>query len=282
MSITLLCLAKRLPPQKRMYHWVACAATGAASFAYLYMAVGFGVANVDGRPIYYARYIDWSVTTPLILFDHALLLGFDAVGVLGICICDFLMIISGLVAALIVSGDTEKFLLYGFSCACLTILLARVFYALNDLSEARPRASLLVFINLFVSPASVHGLCRRGRSRSPLQVWTGYPIVWLMCEGTCPCREIPHPPNAARRDGHREHRRRDFSVRHPRRRRQVRLRISCRALSGCQLRPLSDDTRSQVSRHIHCRLRRQIRRPRARALPSQRSQLRRERRGSRA
>merc|ERR1711865_399901 len=50
--------------------------TAIASLAYLVMATGNGVTTIDGgRPFLYARYIDWTLTTPLMLLDLCGLVG---------------------------------------------------------------------------------------------------------------------------------------------------------------------------------------------------------------
>ena len=42
---------------------------GFAGVAYTIMTLGHGYALVDGRPLYYIRYVDWLITTPLLLYD---------------------------------------------------------------------------------------------------------------------------------------------------------------------------------------------------------------------
>ena len=58
----------------RIFHIITAVITGMAAFSYLMMATGAGAVLVDGdRIFYYFRYIDWLITTPLLLVDLALL-----------------------------------------------------------------------------------------------------------------------------------------------------------------------------------------------------------------
>merc|ERR1719316_1499114 len=63
--------------ETKRFNYVAMAVTGIATMAYLGMASGAGVSIVDGRPVYWMRYVDWFFTTPFFLFDLALLAGAD-------------------------------------------------------------------------------------------------------------------------------------------------------------------------------------------------------------
>lgn len=52
------------------------------------------------REVYWARYVDWSVTTPLLLLDLALLAGLSGANITVAVTSDLIMILSGLFAAL--------------------------------------------------------------------------------------------------------------------------------------------------------------------------------------
>merc|ERR1712193_257569 len=50
-----------------------------ASLAYLTMSLGHGyISKCDGRSFYYARYVDWMLTTPLMLWDLCVLAKADS------------------------------------------------------------------------------------------------------------------------------------------------------------------------------------------------------------
>lgn len=60
------------------------------------MACDFGVVLVGTRPFYYARYIDWFLTTPLLLLDLMLLAKVDRTRTLLVIFLDIVMVLTGL------------------------------------------------------------------------------------------------------------------------------------------------------------------------------------------
>jgi len=154
-----------------------------ASLAYLTMATGHGyiVRCCDGRSFYYARYIDWTLTTPLMLWELASLARATHNDMMFLVFIDILMIISGLIGALVCSG--EKWVFFGFSILCFIPILTSLCRwdrtaqlmstgdlngQLENLGEFKPRR------------------LRRYRTAMNITVitWFFYPIVWIFAEGT--------------------------------------------------------------------------------------------------
>lgn len=141
----------------------------AAGF-YLLMALGQGALHLDGgREFLYARYIDWSVTTPLLL----LALSATALGELrtrpGLMVAlvgaDVYMILAGLAAGLSPSGSSAKWIWYIVSCGAFL----GVYYVLWGplLKEAKAR-----------SAAAAQAYTRHAAILSVL--WLLYPIVFIL------------------------------------------------------------------------------------------------------
>jgi len=136
-----------------------------ASMAYLAMALGYGytVRCCDGRSFYYARYIDWTLTTPLLLWEV-----FDVARMRlphrhFIYFLDLLMIISGLIGSLICGG--EKWAFFGFSILCFIPILGQLCSSTPEFSHMNR--------NVF------------DQARNLIVVtWFFYPIVWILAEGT--------------------------------------------------------------------------------------------------
>lgn len=157
------------PPGSRYFFIITAAITGVATIAYLVMATGGGVTITgDGREFYWARYIDWLITTPLLLLDLSLLafanprrnIGFIG----GIIALDVVMILTGLWAGATasVAGRTILFLISTAAfIALLYLLVTRLF------SEASGR-----------SPAV--GQVFRTLAVLTVVLWTLYPVVWLL------------------------------------------------------------------------------------------------------
>merc|ERR1719267_169998 len=55
------------PAGQRKFEYLSMAINGIASLAYLTMATGYGATIVNKQEFFFARYIDWTLTTPLML-----------------------------------------------------------------------------------------------------------------------------------------------------------------------------------------------------------------------
>merc|ERR1719191_361516 len=164
--------ALRQPDGKRYFHTLCFLINAIASIAYLVMATGYGncfVAGKEGkfRQFFFARYIDWSLTTPLQLLDLAGLGGASSDTTLWLLSTDFLMIISGLIGGLIGSNDTAC---WGFWVFGMLAFLPIVYFLTLGLpAQNCPPASAAIFKTVATLTAVS---------------WTAYPIVWILAEGT--------------------------------------------------------------------------------------------------
>jgi bacteriorhodopsin len=126
--------------QKRMFHILTAFITTFAFLSYFAMATGDGITlkkiviteshhknipdtiQVIFREVYWARYVDWSVTTPLLLLDLTLLAGLSGANILVAIVADVIMILTGLFAAF-GNSDGQKWGWYTIAClAYLTIV----------------------------------------------------------------------------------------------------------------------------------------------------------------
>ena len=168
-TVFFIYLGTRAPQGSRIFHIVTAVITGTAAFSYLMMATGAGATLVEGdRLFYYFRYIDWVITTPLLLVDLALLalvspgrnLGFIA-GLVGL---DIFMILTGLLA-----GSRASEFAAGFWFIVSTVAMVVLLYlvATRLLSEAasQPPAVQQVFRTLAILT---------------VVLWSLYPLVWLL------------------------------------------------------------------------------------------------------
>jgi len=143
---------------------------GIAALSYFAMATQTGsvIINVgDGhRQIFYARYIDWLFTTPLLLLDVLLLSGCAVGDLMWIVGADILMIVTGLISALVNKGQWVWFVI-----GCI--------------------AMVAVFVGL-LGPGRKNAMARSdsvaksytGLVGFLLVLWTLYPIVFALAEGT--------------------------------------------------------------------------------------------------
>ncbi|KAI9022680.1 hypothetical protein DFJ74DRAFT_670426 [Hyaloraphidium curvatum] len=160
-------LAVPKPSTERNFHYITGAITMIAAIAYYSMAGDFGVVKVDGRPFYYARYIDWALTTPLLLLDLLVLAGADTTRIVFIIFLDVVMVVTGLFGGLVT--DSLKWGYFAMGCIAFVGLLIEL---LGPVRAAAARAS------------AETGALFDQLAYWTLGLWTAYPIVWGLAEGS--------------------------------------------------------------------------------------------------
>jgi len=172
-------LAFRKHRRDRIFHYITAAVVFVAAIAYFTMganlgftpiAVEFSRANpkVHGtyRDIFYVRYIDWFITTPLLLMDLLLTAGMPWPTILWVILVDEIMIVTGLVGALVTSSYKWGYFVFG--CVALFYILYQLVW------EARRHA-----IHLGKDVSNTFFIC----GTLTAFLWTLYPIAWGICEG---------------------------------------------------------------------------------------------------
>ncbi|KAK3691501.1 hypothetical protein LTR37_018639 [Vermiconidia calcicola] len=178
-SFAFMGLALTKPRQNRIFHYITAAITLVAAIAYFSMASNLGWTPIDvefprsagtvhgrNREIFYVRYIDWFITTPLLLMDLLLTAGMPWPTTLFVILIDEIMIVTGLVGALVKSRYKWGYFVFG--CAALAYI---VFHLVWD---ARKHANALGrdVGRTFLYCGSLTSL-----------LWILYPIAWGVCEG---------------------------------------------------------------------------------------------------
>jgi bacteriorhodopsin len=138
--------------------------TAIATVAYLTMATFHGAEdNHTRQPFYYARYIDWLFTTPLMIWDLMALTGADAMDIFTAVGMDVLMIVCGIAGCLL-----EKFAVRWamFVLGCLFFL-----GVCKELMKGMGKGT-----------GASRGLYASATYLTIIS-WTCYPIVWALCEG---------------------------------------------------------------------------------------------------
>ena len=139
-----------------------------SGLAYTAMALGQGIIVVDGQEVYLARYLDWIVTTPLLLFVLAssgmFFRPLDKTTIATLIGLDVIMILSGLFADLTARGPVQWFW-FIVGCVCMGL----IFWILWD--RVRREA--------FAHNDDI------GRSYTKLAavftgLWCGYPLIWAL------------------------------------------------------------------------------------------------------
>ncbi|CAD6885182.1 unnamed protein product [Tilletia controversa] len=171
-------------PHRRVFHFLTIAILTTASVAYFGMASNLGETPVQvefireggailaqnggrlTRGIWYARYIDWTITTPLLLLEILLVSGVPTSTILLTIFMDIVMIVTGLVGALVPSTYKWGF----FSIGCVAMFF--VFWILYG--PAHTSAKSISADNGKVYFRGAIALCF---------LWFLYPIAWGLADG---------------------------------------------------------------------------------------------------
>lgn len=177
-SFVFLGLSFKRAPNDRIFHWITTAIVITAATAYFTMAsdLGFVPVRVEFaghehsmgtfRQVFYVRYIDWAITTPLLLTDLLLTAGLSWPHILFVIFMDLVMVVTGLVGALVVSNYKWGF----FTLGCV----AFIYIAYVLLGPARLHAK-----HLGPEVSKTYNLCGVWL----VGLWCMYPIAWGVCEG---------------------------------------------------------------------------------------------------
>jgi len=170
-SLAIYANGSKAPPS-RHHTLLHSAVPFIAATAYLAMAFGIGTLfKADGSATYFARYMDWAVTTPILL-SGLVLLAFHERGRTGevggyltaIIVLDVLMIVTGLISSL-AEVPLAKWVWYFWSCVAFLGVLYLLWGPLRAMAVERRGALGTAF----------------GRNLTFLTViWFLYPLVFLV------------------------------------------------------------------------------------------------------
>ncbi|GAA6041667.1 hypothetical protein JCM8097_003071 [Rhodosporidiobolus ruineniae] len=186
-AIAIFALGHSRPVGERAFHELGAALCFTASIAYFAMAsnlgatavpvefirsgsrganwVAQGIANPT-RSIWYARYIDWTITTPMLLLELLLGTGLPLSQIFIVIFFDILMIETGLIGALVPSRYKWGF--YTFGC----VALIAIWYFLLVPGRASANRLGSDFSKAYMTSTGVLSI-----------LWLVYPVIWGVGEG---------------------------------------------------------------------------------------------------
>lgn len=120
-------LAFKKSRSQRLFHYITAAITMVAAIAYFCMGANLGWTAIQVefyrpthpkvagnlRQIFYVRYIDWFVTTPLLLLDLLLTAGLPTPTIMFTILINEIMVVTGLIGALVKSSYKWGFFVFG-------------------------------------------------------------------------------------------------------------------------------------------------------------------------
>ncbi|KAB8333665.1 lactococcin [Scytonema tolypothrichoides VB-61278] len=138
-----------------------------SGMAYLAMAFDQGKVAVDGQITYYARYLDWVVTTPLLLLALALTAMYrikkDKTLIAALVGADVVMILTGLIADL--SPTPLRYIWYFLGVAAFLVILYLVWVPLKAKADSQG--------------PEIGGIFRRVAGLLSV-LWVAYPLTWIL------------------------------------------------------------------------------------------------------
>ncbi|KAH7243846.1 hypothetical protein MRS44_017175 [Fusarium solani] len=170
---------------RRLYHVITTLTTIISALSYFAMASGHAAAFIcqmirEGhkhvpdihrhvcREVFWARFVDWSLSTPLLLLELCLLAGIDGAHTLMAIVAVLIIVLSGLFAAF---GRDNTAQTWGwFAIACVSYLLVIWYVAVYGSKTVDARGAKVT--KLFSSMVTFI-----------LILWTIYPIVWGIADG---------------------------------------------------------------------------------------------------
>ncbi|KAL9101521.1 MAG: hypothetical protein Q9187_009238 [Circinaria calcarea] len=184
-SIAFYAMAFRVPVQKRLFHILTAFITTFAAISYFAMATGDGISfhhtvikeshkHVPDttqdiyREVYWARYVDWSVTTPLLLMDLAFLAGLSGANILVAVVADVIMILTGLFAAFGAEGG-QKWGYYAMACLAYLVVIYQLAVHGRAMAQSKDAKTGTFYM-------AIGGFT--------LILWTIYPIIWGIADGS--------------------------------------------------------------------------------------------------
>jgi len=167
-SIIFVLMAFKATYEKRKFYFTTCYITAVATFSYYAMLSGQGwLITPSCRQLFYVRYLDWVITTPLLLLDLGLIVGAEWPLIAAVMGGDALMIFSGYMSA--ISSGHIKWLWF----AAGLLLFIPIVYAV-----------LVMFRGLVLRSHPAVGELYNKVSWLTMIVWACYPLVFIFSEGT--------------------------------------------------------------------------------------------------
>jgi sensory rhodopsin len=150
-------------PEHRNHYLALAGVTGVAAVAYTLMAFDIGAVSASGRIVSIPRYVDWLITTPLILLFLSMLGETGRGSLLRLVVADIALLVLGGVAV-VLSGPI-RWAAFAAGIVCFGVLVYELYGRIPRLatfSNERTRTLFITLRNLTIA------------------LWTLYPVVWIL------------------------------------------------------------------------------------------------------
>jgi len=150
-------------PARRNYYLTLAGVTGVATVAYALMAFDVGTITASGRVVSIPRYVDWLITTPLILLFLAMLGRIGRGSILRLVVVDVALLLLGAVA--VVLTGPIRWAAFASGVACFGVLAYDLYVRIPRLATFSNERTRILFTTL---------------RNLTIALWTLYPVVWVL------------------------------------------------------------------------------------------------------
>jgi bacteriorhodopsin len=163
-TLAYLWIGRNVAVYEQNFFVMAISITAIAATAYLAMALGMGRIVVGGEEVLIARYIDWLLTTPLIIALLGLLANANRSLIATLVGVDIYMISAGLLGA-VAEALLVSLVWWTVGSVAFLVLLYLLLGALSDAADERSDGVTGVYTTL---------------RNMTVSLWSVYPVVWLL------------------------------------------------------------------------------------------------------
>jgi len=170
LAVSTIIFITRVGPatSQKVYYYCNVFICGLATMSYFAMLSGQGWTAVAGcRQFFYARYVDWTITTALIILELGLIAGAEPALIGGVMGADVIMIVGGYLGTVSIV-TTVKWFWFVISMALFVVVLYAL--AVNFRDSALQKGN---------DRADVYGRL----AWLTIVSWIFYPVVWLFSDG---------------------------------------------------------------------------------------------------
>lgn len=173
-AIIIALLSMRQHRRDRTFYLLNISTLVTASIAYFCMASNLGFAPIEvfqrgpgARQFWYVRYIDWFITTPLLLTGLLLTAGLPMNIILSTIFADLVMVVCGLIGGLVPS--IYKWAFFVFGCVAMFWVFWNILSGIKSSEKIGGKQHRRVYLILTIWL---------------LFFWCIYPVAWGLCEGS--------------------------------------------------------------------------------------------------
>lgn len=168
-TFVLVIIGSTLRKEDRRHVGLAVSITAVAATAYFALTSGFGDLDTTNGTVQLARYVDWLVTTPLLLVSLGLIAmpsrSADRFWTLATLVAlDVYMVVTGFLATLV--DGQNKLVWYALSCVAFVLIIFMLFGKLMNVVKkdgSKKLSKLYTYLAVYLSA-----------------LWLAYPVVWIL------------------------------------------------------------------------------------------------------